>query len=241
MPSDSSFFDATLAQLSQLSASRTLASDSKVPSETRYPTGHFDFKMPTISETAGDEQQRTNSLTLTFKTLKAPVNKFTLQTSDVRTVAQVKRQLSRMCNVPVSGMRLVLGGKGLVDSKLIGDYAIQSDSVIQIISGKPTTSEEPVGGGGAVDSVNPLSSVLDQESKTAVLEDSPAVLKPAENRSDERARDRVAISQATREVLQNRSCAFRVGLRELIHGHIADSGQARAVEDLVDKAFDSKI
>ncbi|KAJ2463111.1 hypothetical protein GGI03_004054, partial [Coemansia sp. RSA 2337] len=94
MSPDKSFFDATLAQLSQLSTLRALVADAKVPAGSRYPPKNYDFKA-TIQSMILPPEEREDYYSLTFKTLKAPVQKFTLHTSSIRTVAQVKRHLAR--------------------------------------------------------------------------------------------------------------------------------------------------
>ncbi|KAJ1738484.1 hypothetical protein LPJ58_007230, partial [Coemansia sp. RSA 1591] len=77
---DASFFDATLAQLSQLTALRTRVADTPVPEGSRYPPQNFDFKMPPIRTSTVSSEEREDYFSLTFKTLKAPVRKFTLHT-----------------------------------------------------------------------------------------------------------------------------------------------------------------
>ncbi|KAJ2856598.1 hypothetical protein J3B02_001509 [Coemansia erecta] len=153
-----------LAQLSQLSALRSCSADTKVPDGLRYPPGHFDFKTTKVPP-----EDREDYFSLTFRTLKAPVRKFTLHTSSVRTVAQVKRHLSRISNIPVNSMRLVLNGKGLVDPKLIGDYNIQDSSVIQIISKPPAA-----GTAGGADSP----AAKEEADKVSLVDDAAAENNP---------------------------------------------------------------
>ncbi|KAJ1719173.1 hypothetical protein LPJ53_006017 [Coemansia erecta] len=244
---DISFFDATLAQLSQLSALRSCSADTRVPDGTRYPSGHFDFKMPPIKTATVPSEEREDYFSLTFRTLKAPVRKFTLHTSSIRTVAQVKKHLSRISNIPVNNMRLVLAGKGLVDSKLIGDYNIQEGSVIQIIS-KPvgTSADSPaleeaekvaLVDAAAIES-NPLSSALKQQnaSPTAAAADTgKARALQAENSeyatdaSSDGESGSTTISQSTKEQLTKPNSAFRNSLRELIHTKFSSS-QAAVVD-----------
>ncbi|KAJ2606731.1 hypothetical protein H4R99_000157 [Coemansia sp. RSA 1722] len=264
--SDLSFFDATLAQLSQLSALRSCSADTKVPDGLRYPPGHFDFKMPSVQTSKVPPEEREDYFSLTFRTLKTPVRKFTLHTSSVRTVAQVKKHLSRISNIPVNSMRLVLNGKGLVDSKLIGDYNIQDKSVIQIISKPATgataddspTTEEQSDKAALVDDAaaesNPLSSALKQQdtgiSATAV----PQKKVPDGGRSIS-AKDRVLaenseyntdmssdgesetkISQATKDQLKQSNSSFRNALREFVHTKFSNS-QATAVDRALGEYF----
>ncbi|KAJ2357336.1 hypothetical protein IWW50_001971 [Coemansia erecta] len=241
---DASFFDATLAQLSQLTVLRNLVADTAVPEGSRYPPQHFDFKMPAIRTSTVSTEEREDYFTLTFKTLKAPVRKFTLHTSSVRTVAQVKRHLARVSNIPVATMRLVLGGKGLVDSKLIGDYAIQENSVIQIISKPAGAAPSPLPEAdelAVVDesAVNPLSSALG--AKQPPQQDLAAQVRkrvPADYTSDASSdgESSVTLSPATKEQLQKKNSAFRNNVREVVHTQFGGS-QAEAVDRLLDGFF----
>ncbi|KAI8324513.1 hypothetical protein GQ54DRAFT_58152 [Martensiomyces pterosporus] len=208
--------------------------------------------MPPTQATTVPPEEREDYFSLTFKTLRAPVRKFTLHTSSIRTVAQVKRHLSRVSNIPFASMRLVLGGKGLVDSKLIGDYPVNSASVIQIISKPAGAAASPVpeeDKGGPVDAAaaenNPLSSVLDQESGGQQAEVPAAAAGEAvrtatqdhdytTDASSDAGAD--AVNSPTKDQLQQQNSAFRVGLRELIHSHFG-STQASAVDNLLESYF----
>ncbi|KAJ1932199.1 hypothetical protein FBU59_006457, partial [Linderina macrospora] len=190
--------------------------------------------MPPITEAAATlpPEEREDYFSLTFKTLKAPVRKFTLHTSSIRTVAQVKRHLSRVSNIPVSTMRLVLGGKGLVDSKLIGDYPIQSDSVIQIIS-RPAGSADPDADRAtevvAADEANPLSSVLEKESDSTLSRPTNVVASAVSNKrsanaqrvdaghesEDETDDEADQMTELTKDRLKQSNGAFRNELRQL--------------------------
>ncbi|KAJ1894986.1 hypothetical protein LPJ66_004857 [Kickxella alabastrina] len=241
MPS-SSFFDATLAQLSQLSALRACNPDTKAPEGTQYPPASYDFKMPSIQPAAASARVREDNLSLNFRTLKAPVSKFTLETPSIRTVSQVKKHLSRLSNIPANSMRLVLNGKGLVDSKLIGDYTIQDSSVIQIIS-KPAGvgSGDSLVGTEEVES-NPLSSALKQQAETESgdtvdvdmeHQQEPTADAPIDNDTEQ------AISQSTKEQLKQVDSPFRIALRELVYSKF-DSSQAAAVDRALEE-FLSKL
>ncbi|KAJ2786607.1 hypothetical protein GGI15_001381 [Coemansia interrupta] len=203
--------------------------------------------MPPIKTATVPSEEREDYFSLTFRTLKAPVRKFTLHTSSIRTVAQVKKHLSRISNIPVNSMRLVLAGKGLVDSKLIGDYNIQEGSVIQIISkpvgtsaGSPALEEaEKVAlvDAAAIES-NPLSSALKQQdvSPAAAADTGKARALKAENSeyatdasSDGESGGNTTISQSTREQLTKPNSAFRNSLREFVHTKFSSS-QAAAVD-----------
>ncbi|KAJ1963781.1 hypothetical protein GGI12_001842 [Dipsacomyces acuminosporus] len=209
--------------------------------------------MPPVQESALPPEEREDYFSLTFRTLKAPIRKFTLHTSSVRTVAQVKRHLARISNIPVASMRLVLGGKGLVDSKLIGDYPISKDSVIQIIA-KPAGAADAQSAQEteklnametAVSENNPLSSVLDKE-RSQQVSDAPAVISAAAHSSahaDTHEHDYTsdasseadpnAVSSATRDQLKQKNSAFRSGLRDLVNGQFGAT-QAAAVNSLLD-------
>ncbi|KAJ2390283.1 hypothetical protein H4S02_001945 [Coemansia sp. RSA 2611] len=243
MAADTSFFDATLAQLSQLAVQRNLAASAAVPDSARYPPPHFDFKMPAIRTSTVSSEEREDYFSLTFKTLKAPVRKFTLHTSSVRTVAQVKRHLARISNIPVATMRLVLNGKGLVDSKLIGDYAIQDSSVIQIISKPAASSPSPLPEAdelAVVDTAaeNPLLRVLSGGGTAAAKARATAMVAESGEASDASSdgESGVVLSAATKEKLQQRNSAFRNNLREVIHGQFGSS-QAGVVDRLLDSYF----
>ncbi|KAJ2725404.1 hypothetical protein GGI07_001283 [Coemansia sp. Benny D115] len=259
---DTAFFDATLAQLFKLPALRTCNADTKAPEGLRYPPGHYDFKMPSIQTAALPAEDREDYFSLTFRTLKAPVRKFTLHTSSIRTVAQVKRHLSKISNIPVSSMRLVLNGKGLVDTKLIGDYSIQDKSVIQIITKSVTSAP---GESAADDSVgvidaeaeesNPLSNALRlQESQAQSQEDINSAIGQTTREfinsqeaaaagdghheyhtdaSSDFEADRQVINETTKSQLKMENSSFRNGLRELVHTRFS-SAQAAAI----DRAFD---
>ncbi|KAJ2415074.1 hypothetical protein GGI10_001943 [Coemansia sp. RSA 2530] len=218
MSPDKSFFDATLAQLSQLSTLRALATDTKVPAGTRYPPKNYDFKA-------------------------TPVQKFTLHTSSVRTVAQAKRHLARVSNIPVANMRLVLGGKGLVDTKLIGDYSIPEDAVIQIISKPPVAGEAAMAEvPAAASDVNPLSSVLNQESKEEVAKEEAAVSTSdkTDNSGSDDGENRAPenLTEETMKELGDSESAFRTKFRELVHSHFG-KGQGEAVNSALGKTFDT--
>ncbi|KAI9503204.1 hypothetical protein BX070DRAFT_252592 [Coemansia spiralis] len=256
MATDADFFNTTLAQLSKLTSSvRTFAADTKVPDGIRYPPKNYDFKMPAIQTTSLAPEDREDYFTLTFKTLKPPVRKFTVHASSVRTVTQVKRHLSKISNIPVNSMRLVLNGKGLVDSKLIGDYAIQDDSVIQIISkpsGSPLPEAENLSLAGsaadAADISNPLSSVLDKETGgfeegviSARIKKAKAGLPDASEYTSDASSDGESaqiISQQTKAQLQQKNSAFRNSLRELVHSQFGSS-QAGNVDRLLNDYFES--
>ncbi|KAJ2612073.1 hypothetical protein H4S08_002871 [Coemansia sp. RSA 1365] len=253
MATDLSFFDATLAQLSQMSVQRSLATETRIPDGLRYPPQNFDFKMPPIRTSFVASEEREDFFTLTFKTLKAPVRRFTLHTSSVRTVAQVKRHLSRVSGIASNNMRLVLGGKGLVDSKLIGDYAIQDDSVIQIISKPAGATPSPLPEADEVSVVdaaqaNPLSSVLGQRSGTAKDVDAAVAQAAAMERNhaatgyttdaSSDGESGMTLNQATKDQLQQKNSAFRNNLRELIHNQFSSS-QAGVVDRILDGHFAS--
>ncbi|KAJ2785302.1 hypothetical protein H4R18_000626 [Coemansia javaensis] len=258
MATDLSFFDATLAQLAQLPVQRVLAADTRVPAGARYPPKHFDFKMPAIQVPLVPSEEQADYFSLTFKTLKAPVRKFTLHVSSVRTVAQVKRHLSRLSNIPADSMRLVLGGKGLVDTKLIGDYAIPDGAVIQIIS-KPTGAlspapseqeqpEQPEQGAGALAAaeLNPLSSALSPsggQKPTQAAAAAAVARAAAEGAGDATdassdGEQSTALDDSTRSLLRQKNGAFRNNLRELLHAEFGSS-QADAVDRLLDSYFAS--
>ncbi|KAJ2765889.1 hypothetical protein IWQ57_004599 [Coemansia nantahalensis] len=248
MSSDLSFFDATLAQLAQLSAQRAFSADTRVPEGARYPPKHYDFQLPIASRPLVPAEEREDFYSLTFKTLKAPVRKFTLHVSSVRTVAQVKRHLGRIANIPVGSMRLVLGGKGLVDGKLIGDYSIPADAVIQIIS-KPAGAAADAGDAPAdVPDVNPLSAALGADERRPVV---PAVERAIEETAaaaaaaggdmtdaSSDAEGATALDRATRDQLQHKTGAFRNNLRQLLHTQFGGS-QADAVDGMLDSYFAS--
>ncbi|KAJ2851327.1 hypothetical protein IWW36_001224 [Coemansia brasiliensis] len=243
MAADTSFFDATLAQLSQLAIQRSLATDTTVPEGSRYPPQHFDFKMPAIRTSTLPSEEREDYFSLTFKTLKAPVRKFTLHTSSVRTVAQVKRHLSRVSNIPVSTMRLVLNGKGLVDGKLIGDYAIQKSSVVQIISKPAGATPSPVPEAeemAVVEDSNPLLHALSHKEKNIALEQKAKEVQRSGYASDATSdgESHVEINSATKEQLQQKNSSFRNNLRKLIHDQFGNT-QAGAVDRLLDNYFAS--
>ncbi|KAJ2887099.1 hypothetical protein H4R27_000129 [Coemansia aciculifera] len=249
MSLDKSFFDATLAQLSQLSTLRALVTDAKVPAGTRYPPKNYDFKasamMPAIQSMILPPEEREDYYSLTFKTLKAPVQKFTLHTSSVRTVAQVKRHLARVSNIPVANMRLVLGGKGLVDTKLIGDYAIPEDAVIQIISKPPVAGEAAnvETTNAAADDANPLSSVLNQESEREIAkEEAVSIVDETDDTSsnDDVVRAPESYTNETVEQLGERDSVFRTKLRELVYSQFSKGQAQRLAEDL-DKFFDTSF
>ncbi|KAJ2742406.1 hypothetical protein GGI20_004508 [Coemansia sp. BCRC 34301] len=235
---DKSFFDAKLAQLSQLSTQRALTLDAKVPAGLRYPPKSYDFKMPAIQAMILPPEERSDYYSLTFKTLKAPVQKYTLHTSSVRTVAQVKRHLSRVSNIPVGNMRLALGGKGLVDGKLIGDYAIPEDAVIQIIS-KPMAAGEAAVSEVSADASNPLSSVLNQEMEVEAEKEQGTAEKvpPAAMTTDD---DGSRVNEESKRRLRDGNGVFRTKVRELVFKHFSQS-QASAVDShlamLLDKEF----
>ncbi|KAJ2040266.1 hypothetical protein H4S03_001148 [Coemansia sp. S3946] len=242
MSPDKSFFDATLAQLSQLSTLRALVADAKVPAGSRYPPKNYDFKA-TIQSMILPPEEREDYYSLTFKTLKAPVQKFTLHTSSVRTVAQVKRHLARVSNIPVANMRLVLGGKGLVDTKLIGDYAIPEDAVIQIISKPPVAGEAAnAESATAADEANPLSSVLNQENERELAKEETVPI-AAEEADDSTSEDNLvkpaeSYTSETMEQLNERDSVFRTKLRELVDSQFSKGQAQRLAEDL-DKFFDT--
>ncbi|KAJ1668813.1 hypothetical protein IW140_000120 [Coemansia sp. RSA 1813] len=260
MSTDALFFDSTLAELNSLTASiRTFAADSKVPLDARYPPKSYDFQMPPIQSTQLASEDRQDYFTLNFKTLKAPVRKYTVHASSVRTVGQVKRHLSRISNIPVSTMRLVLGGKGLVDTKLIGDYNIQKDSVIQIISKPAGGAATPVGAeeaeqlalidGEATEMSNPLLSALgrggegkgDPQGHDAVMKKSMAGLRAHHEYTSDASSDgesSTTMSHTTKEQLQKNNSAFRNSLRDLVHGQFGTS-QATIVDRLLDTYFES--
>ncbi|KAJ1853617.1 hypothetical protein GGH12_006019 [Coemansia sp. RSA 1822] len=236
---DASFFDATLAQLSQLTALRNRVADTAAPEGSRYPPQHFDFKMPPIRTSTISSEEREDYFSLTFKTLKAPVRKFTLHTSSVRTVAQVKRHLSRISNIPVATMRLVLNGKGLVDAKLIGDYAIQDNSVIQIISKPAGSAPTPLLEADELSVVdesvaNPLSSALGIKDLAAQVRERVPAGYVSDVSSD--GESGTVLSAATREQLQQKNGTFRNNLRETVHAQFSGS-QAEVVDRLLDDFF----
>ncbi|KAJ1728751.1 hypothetical protein LPJ61_003870 [Coemansia biformis] len=231
MVSDMAFFDATLERLSQLSVQRAFSADTR---------------MPNIQKPLVPLEERVDFYSLAFKTLKAPVRKFTLHVSSVRTVAQVKRHLSRVSNIPVTAMRLVLNGKGLVDTKLIGDYSIQPDDVIQIIS-KPAgtasaseTAQEPAV--ADVPEINPLSSTLAQAEPRPAISAAGRVAEVAvaEDVTDASsdADACVVLSKSTKDQLQQKNGTFRNNLRELLHTQFGGS-QADAVDHTLDSYFAS--
>ncbi|KAJ2079309.1 hypothetical protein H4R24_003863 [Coemansia sp. RSA 988] len=253
MATDLSFFDATLAQLSQLSVQRSLSTETKIPEGSRYPPQNFDFKMPPIKTSLVASEEREDFFTLTFKTLKAPVRSFTLHTSSVTRVAQVKRHLSRITGIASNNMRLVLGGKGLVDSKLIGDYAIPKDSVIQIISKPAGASPSPLPEADKVSvvdetQVNPLSNELGKRSGTTKGVDEAVAHAAAKERNhtatgyttdaSSDGESGTALSQATKNQLQQKNGTFRNSLHELIHNRFS-SNQAGVVDRILDGHFAS--
>ncbi|KAJ2112782.1 hypothetical protein IW146_004366 [Coemansia sp. RSA 922] len=191
-------------------------------------------------------EEREDYYSLTFKTLKAPVQKFTLHTSSVRTVAQVKRHLARVSNIPVANMRLVLGGKGLVDTKLIGDYAIPEDAVIQIISKPPVAGEaaNAESATAAADEANPLSSVLNQENEKEVAKEEtvPIVAEEADDSTseDNLVKPAESYTSETMEQLSERDSVFRTKLRELVDSQFSKGQAQRLAEDL-DKFFDTSF
>ncbi|KAJ2488666.1 hypothetical protein IWW37_004607 [Coemansia sp. RSA 2050] len=200
--------------------------------------------MPAIQSMILPPEEREDYFSLTFRTLKAPVQKFTLHTSSVRTVAQVKRHLARVSNIPVANMRLVLGGKGLVDTKLIGDYAIPEDAVIQIISKPPVAGEADMAempAAVAASDANPLSSVLNQESEREVPKEEVAMStsdKTDSSESDDAmCKDPEDLAEKTREELGDRDSAFRTKFRELAYSHFGQ-GQGEAVDSLLCGTFD---
>ncbi|KAJ2553528.1 hypothetical protein EV175_002908 [Coemansia sp. RSA 1933] len=254
MATDAQFFTSTLAELSELTATvRTFAVDTKVPSSARYPIKQYAMQMPQEQTTGVETSERQDYFTLTFKTLKAPVRKYTVHASSVRTVGQVKRHLSRIANIPVTAMRLVLGGKGLVDGKLIGDYNVPQDAVIQIITRPAGTATPPVVGEEAEqlrvlaeEMNNPLRSVLGQEQQK---EEAPAetVMKRSiaglaatneytSDASSEAGEEVTTMEQATRDQLQKTNSAFRNSLRDLVHMQFGTS-QAMIVEKQLDTYF----
>ncbi|KAJ1948961.1 hypothetical protein EC988_004960 [Linderina pennispora] len=256
MVANSALYDTLLTQLSQLSPLRAFEADAKVPAGARYPPQHCDFRMPPVDAAATlPPEEREDYFSLTFKTLKAPVRKFTLHTSSIRTVAQVKRHLSRVSNIPVSTMRLVLGGKGLVDSKLIGDYPIQSDSVIQIIS-RPAGSADPDADKAtevvAADEANPLSSVLEKEGDGSSSHPTSIVASAVSNKRSVEAQSTVAghesddesddeagvMTELTKDQLKQSNGAFRNELRQLVSRQFGAS-QATSVNRLLDSYFAS--
>ncbi|KAJ2377558.1 hypothetical protein GGI05_006852 [Coemansia sp. RSA 2603] len=202
--------------------------------------------MPPIKTATVPSEEREDYFSLTFRTLKAPVRKFTLHTSSIRTVAQVKKHLSRISNIPVSNMRLVLSGKGLVDTKLIGDYNIQEGSVIQIISKPVGASADSPGleeaekvalvDAAAIES-NPLSSALKQQDAAPASATDTGKARALQAANSEYATDassdgetgNTTISQSTREQLNKSNSAFRNSLREFIHTKFSSS-QATAVD-----------
>ncbi|KAJ1923519.1 hypothetical protein LPJ71_000819 [Coemansia sp. S17] len=191
-------------------------------------------------------EEREDYYSLTFKTLKAPVQKFTLHTSSVRTVAQVKRHLARVSNIPVANMRLVLGGKGLVDTKLIGDYAIPEDAVIQIISKPPVAGEaaNAESASAAADEANPLSSVLNQENERELAKEEtvPIVAEEADDSTseDNLVKPAESYTSETMEQLSERDSVFRTKLRELVDSQFSKGQAQRLAEDL-DKFFDTSF
>ncbi|KAJ2710527.1 hypothetical protein H4R19_003705 [Coemansia spiralis] len=250
MVSDVSSFDAMLAQLSPLSVQRAFSADTRVPEGARYPPKHYDFQMPDSNKPLVPTEEREDFYSLTFKTLKAPVCKFTLHVSSVRTVAQVKRHLARISNIPVGSMRLVLNGKGLVDSKLIGDYSIQPDAVIQIIS-KPAgaAAEEAAGEADVADvpDVNPLSSALGADERRPalpaverIIEDTAAATPAAGDTTDasSEADGGATLSKAAADQLQQKNGSFRNNLRQLLHAEFSGS-QADVIDGLLDGYFAS--
>ncbi|KAJ2690808.1 hypothetical protein IWW39_000468 [Coemansia spiralis] len=199
--------------------------------------------MPAIQSMILPPEEREDYFSLTFKTLKAPVQKFTLHTSSVRTVAQVKRHLARVSNIPVANMRLVLGGKGLVDTKLIGDYSIPEDAVIQIISKPPVAGEAAMAEvPAAASDANPLSSVLNQESKEEVTKEEAAMSTSDKTDSsgsdDGEHRAPEDLTEETMKELGDSESAFRTKLRELVHSHFG-KGQGEAVNSALGKTFGS--
>ncbi|KAJ1922126.1 hypothetical protein IW146_002795 [Coemansia sp. RSA 922] len=191
-------------------------------------------------------EEREDYYSLTFKTLKAPVQKFTLHTSSIRTVAQVKRHLARVSNIPVANMRLVLGGKGLVDTKLIGDYAIPEDAVIQIISKPPVAGEaaNAESATAAADEANPLSSVLNQENERELAKEEtvPIVAEEADDSTseDNLVKPAESYTSETMEQLSERDSVFRTKLRELVDSQFSKGQAQRLAEDL-DKFFDTSF
>ncbi|KAJ2832766.1 hypothetical protein FBU31_002026 [Coemansia sp. 'formosensis'] len=173
--------------------------------------------------------------TLTFKTLKAPMQKFTLRTSSVRTVAQVKRHLARVSNIPVGSMRLVLGGKGLVDTKLIGDYAIPENAVIQIVSKAPAAGEaaETL----AADGANPLSNILNQENEMEVVEEETVEsMAAAAGEMDGDDGPYNYLTEETRERLGDSESEFRANLRKFLKTQFS-KGQAQYITDMLDRTL----
>ncbi|KAJ2097543.1 hypothetical protein GGI09_003770 [Coemansia sp. S100] len=202
--------------------------------------------MPAIQSMILPPEEREDYYSLTFKTLKAPVQKFTLHTSSVRTVAQVKRHLARVSNIPVANMRLVLGGKGLVDTKLIGDYAIPEDAVIQIISKPPVAGEaaNAESASAAADEANPLSSVLNQENERELAKEEtvPIVAEEADDSTseDNLVKPAESYTSETMEQLSERDSVFRTKLRELVDSQFSKGQAQRLAEDL-DKFFDTSF
>ncbi|KAJ1893320.1 hypothetical protein LPJ81_005388 [Coemansia sp. IMI 209127] len=255
MATEDLFFSSTLAELSELTTSvRTFAADSKVPATTRYPCKTYGFQMAPVQTVQLASEDRQDYFTLNFKTLKAPVRKYTVHASSVRTVGQVKRHLSRISNIAVPTMRLVLAGKGLVDTKLIGDYNVAQDAVIQIITRPagdaggavtPTTEEEEEDEAeklAVVDQANPLLSALGKRnvvvSREAAMQKSMAGLHEQHTSDASSDGEGSSVSQTTKEQLQARNSAFRNSLRSLVHGQFGAS-QASIVDRHLDTFFTS--
>ncbi|KAJ2909019.1 hypothetical protein GGI21_002301, partial [Coemansia aciculifera] len=124
--------------------------------------------------------------------------------------------LSRVSNIPVASIRLALGGKGMVDGKLIGDYAIPEGAVIQIIS-KTGGGDDVSEAVAPVDADNPLSSVLNQESAAAMAVD--------EKKEEEEVKEQLppppssTISEDGKKLLLQEPSVFRTKLRELVYKH----------------------
>ncbi|KAJ2659582.1 hypothetical protein IWW48_003421 [Coemansia sp. RSA 1200] len=261
---DALFFNSTLAELSKLTASvRALSADSKVPAAAKYPAlRSHDLKMPDIQIRAiagGDKEEdgeQQDYFTLNFRTLGTPVRKYTVHVSSVRTVSQVKRHLSKISSIPVDSMRLVLAGKGLVDTKLIGDYNVRGDSVIQIISKAAGSATPPLAGTAGDDDglmransnslgdevSNPLLTALGRSEpadRDAVMKKSIAGLRDTPDDTSDAssdAEDQSTLTQATRTQLTKSDSAFRSELRRLAHAQFSPN-QATLVDSLLDTYF----
>lgn len=208
--------------------------------------------MPSIKTTLVRSEDREDFFTLKFKTLRPPIRHFTLHTTSVRTVAQVKRHLSRVSNIPQGQMRLVLGGKGLVDQKLIGDYRGVHDgsSVIQIIS-KPAAAATGTGDQTPVseaeqmevmaEQMNPLSNALEKDEPhyQQQQQQQQRVLRAAGEESSSEEESRV-LNQQTLAKCKEPNGALRNSLRTLLHTHLPGR-QAELLDTRLDNEFFNKL
>jgi ubiquitin-like protein 4 len=84
----------------------------------------------------------TASISLIFKSAKPPAS-FTISVSPTDTIAQIKAQLAAEQNAPpADAQRLLLKGKALSDGKLLKEYSIKDNDVVNLMM-KPGFEWDP--------------------------------------------------------------------------------------------------